>query len=110
MATSSYDSSYRVGATTFAIAPGLTLAAYFGVRSHLICSHIQWISGGTLVVLGTNYGQTMAAATLATAGYHIVNNASAMEIRGPACFYVGSLGTTSVVSIQQCHSQGASFL
>ena len=111
MATSSFDSVFRIGCTTFAIPVGLTNnAKYFGVEAYKMCSHIQYVSGGTLVVLGVNYGETLAAATLAVTGYHYIDGNDSMEIRGPACYYIGALGATTVATIQTCYSQGASFL
>jgi len=110
MATSSYDSAYRIGATTFAVPVGVTSnAKYFGVENNLLCSEIQFVSGGTLIAIPVNLGATYAGATLASLGYHHINNANAMEINGPASFYVAALGGTCVVSIQRCYSQGASF-
>lgn len=112
MSTSSYDSAFRIGCTTIALPVGLTNnAVYFGLESHLQRTTIEYVgSGGTLVVLGVNYGMTLAAATLAVTGYYQVDPVSPMVINGPACFYVGALGATAVVSIQRDYSQGASFL
>jgi len=110
MATSSFDSVFRIGCTTFALPVGLTNnAVYFGVESHVVSTHLNWISGGTLVVIGCNYGTTVAAASLAAVGYQTLNNTSQFQIDGPACFYVGALAATCVVSIQRNYSQGASF-
>lgn len=110
MATSSYDSVFRIGCTTIAIPVGLTSnAVYFGVEPYLMSSSIEYNSGGTLVVMGVNYGQTLAAASLAVTPFHYVDPTNAISINGPACFYVASLSATCVVSIQRNYSQGASF-
>lgn len=112
MATSSFDSAFRIGCTTIALPVGLTNnAVYFGVEANLQSSVIEYVgAGGTLVVLGCNYGATVAAATLAVVGFYRVDPTSPMVIPGPACFYVGALGATAVVSVQRNYSQGASFL
>lgn len=111
MATSSFDSAFRIGCTTFALPVGLTNnARYFGAEAYLQSTVIEYVgAGGTLVVLGCNYGATLAAATLAAVGYFQIDPTTPLIIPGPACFYVGALGATAVCSVQRNYSQGASF-
>ena len=112
MATSSFDSAFRIGCTTIALPVGVTNnAVYFGIEPNLIRTTIEYVgAGGTLIAIGVNYGATLAGASLAATGYYQIDPTSPMVINGPACFYLSALGATAVASVQRDYNQGASFL
>ena len=108
MATSSYDSCFRVGATTFSLAAGITTAsAYIPPTQYLIGSVVSYVSGGTLLLIGTDVGVTLASATLAVSDVYQVPTGG-ISINGPASYYLAAGGATTTVSILFCYNQGAS--
>jgi len=109
MATSSYDSAYRIGATTYAIPAGITVGTgYVPQVEYRMDAQVNWVSGGTLLIIGTDIGVTLAAATLAVSDFYVVPSVTGVNISGPAPFYLAAQGTTSVVSLLFRYSQGAS--
>lgn len=108
MATSSYDSIHRVGVTTFSLAAGITTAsAYIPPTAYLISTRISYVTGGTLLLIGTDVGVTLASATLAVSDVYQVPTTSII-IEGPAPFYLAAAGVTTTVSLLFNYSQGAS--
>lgn len=108
MATSSYDSIHRVGATTFSLAAGITTSsAYIPPTAYLISTRISYVSGGTLLLIGTDTGVTLASATLAASDIYQVPTTT-IVLEGPAPFYLAAGGATTTVSLLFNFSQGAS--
>lgn len=108
MATSSYDSSWRLGCTTFAIPVGASNnAVYFGNEAGVVTTRIMWVSGGTLQIIGADEGATYAGATLASLSYFQAGT-SVLNLDGPANFYLAAFGTTVVCSVMRQYSQGIS--
>lgn len=108
MATSSYDSIHRVGATTFSMAAGITLSnVYFPQQAYLMSTRISYVAGGTLLMTGTDIGVTISAATLSVAKFYQLP-ATSIILEGPAPFYLAAGGATTTVSCLFQYSQGCS--
>lgn len=109
MATSSYDSAYVVGATTIAVPPGATLAVQITPVQYLISSTVRiHVAGGTLSIVGCNYGSSLAAASLVAQADLPLGASQIVTIPGPASYYLKAIGATTTASVQFLYSQGAS--
>lgn len=98
---SSSDSIFGLGATQVIVPPGATnavLVTNIAKESALI---VKYFSGGTLEIHGTSNGSTMAGASLAPLiglGY-IMGTSEAVNIAGPARFYLMATGSTAVACL-----------
>jgi len=103
--------AYVVGQSTFAIRPGVTLAAYVGQEPARIHSHIRYVTGGSLLVIGTKQaGVTLAGASLVASSYYLVNSLTELDVEGPFSYYLAAVGATVTVSCLWEYSEGASLL
>lgn len=109
MATSSFDSAFRVGATQIALVPGVTNAVYMQTQQYLLSSEFLWVSGGTAAIIGTNIGVTLSAASINTSPQCYIPTDTVFRVNGPAEYYLGAYAATTVVQVFWQYSQGASF-
>lgn len=99
------DKVYRVLPEIVSVSTGITNAVFVQPVAGQVSVLARLVSGGSLYILPANSGSTYAAATLAAVfatyayGFGAIGTAESMvELQGPACFYLGAVGGTTV-----CH-------
>lgn len=95
------------------IGVGATVAAFFQPIEGQVSWLIKNLSGGTLEIFGATMtvqgvGTTLPASDLVSlsgTGY-LMGAAETLAIGGPACFYLSSLGATSVLTVLRGKTAG----
>jgi hypothetical protein len=98
---SSSDAVFGLGATQVIVPPGATNAVLVVNVPREIANTVKYLSGGSLEIHGTINGSTMAGASLAPligAGY-LLGTTEAINIAGPARFYLMATGSTAVACL-----------
>lgn len=117
MATTSFDSIWSVGATRVIVPVGPTLAVFMKPQADQQGWVLNFLSGSAEILstgigssnLNLNFGTTLAGGSLVAysgSGYPLSSSNPPLEIRGPAMFYLSSLGATSIIACLQLKGQG----
>lgn len=98
---SSNDSIFGLGATQVIVPPGATNAVLVLNVPREIANTLKYLSGGSLEIHGTINGSTMVGASLAPLIGHgyILGTSEAINIAGPARFYLMATGATAVACL-----------
>ena len=112
MATSSYDSVFGLQTSRITVPVGATVAVFVQGVTAQVSFSMQYISGGTLEILGaTLLGtvfSTLPVTDLATAsgtGY-LLPTSAAISFMGTPRFYLSSLAATTIVQVVRGIGQG----
>lgn len=102
MATSFYNLPVAFSTENINIAPSATLSVYVGVTGGQLSSAVYLYSGGTLKIIGTDFGATLSGTDLIAKGNSgfipVGTTAAPFAIDGPMAYYLQACGTTSIVS------------
>lgn len=99
--SSSSESIFGLTAMQIAVPAGATNAVFIDNVPKQGAMLLKYFSGGTLEIHGALNGSTMAGATLAPligTGY-ILGTSEAVNIDGPARFYLMATGSTAVACL-----------
>lgn len=121
MATTVYANTSALGGTQLVVGPGATLALLVTPEPGEVGSGIKVLSGGSLAIFSTPYaqansylygislGSTWAGASLValnTAGGYVLGSGEAVNIQGPAKYYLMAMGATTIVTKLVAYGEG----
>lgn len=111
MAVSSYDSVFELSPQQYNVGPGATLALYFPQASSASATTIKYITGGSMLLYGTQVGVTLSAAQLvakfATLSFYMMGSGEVRSIEGNPPLYIGAQGATVTFVYELGKTQGA---
>lgn len=99
---------YGIGATRVIIPPGATRAFLMQPVAGELTSTIKYFEGGSLEIIGATLGVSFTPSFLVSLlgkGYLVSTN-EAVNINGPARYYMMATGATSIAYILKGLSQG----
>lgn len=102
---------YGLQPQTFYVGEGATAAVLVEMKSHEVGLVLDYLSGGTLYILGVTIGQTLSAAEALSAysggtNIWLVKDGQPLNIDGNPRFYLASLSATTQVQILRAQGQG----
>ena len=90
------------------LAPGSTLAVFMDPVAGQGNWKVKYLSGGTLEIVGASLGSTLSQASLAglSGSGYLMGATEALDIDGPARFYLMAHGATTFVTLLREKTSG----